>query len=328
MTSAEPGRKAPYSRDIRWRVIWQRIGMNLPFKKIAENLNIAASTACAHYKRFEVSGDVSWTKPSQRELLRKLSSRDELYVIGLFFSNPSLYLHEVCREVNRVLGKHVSAPTVCRLLARYGITRKKIQQVATQRSELFRAAFIAEVSCYSRDQLVWVDETGSDKRDHIRKYGYALRGQPAVYHRFLHRGKRISAIAALACDGVLAVDFHKGTVDGDKFADFVRGSLIPHMQSYDGYASKSIVILDNCTVHHTEEVTELFHSAGIVVIFLPPYSPDFNPIEASFGYVKSYLRQHDELLQAVDNPIPIIKAAFDSITSAHAHSWIGYSGYA
>ncbi len=103
MTSAEPGRKAPYSRDIRWRVIWQRIRLDLPFKKIAENLYIAASIACSHYKRFEVTGDVSSTKPSRREL----------YVIGLFFSSPSLYLHEVCREVNSVLGNHVSAPTAC-----------------------------------------------------------------------------------------------------------------------------------------------------------------------------------------------------------------------
>ena len=141
MTSAEPGRKAPYSRDIRWRVVWQRVGMELPFQTIAKNLNIAASTAYSHYKRFEITGDVSPTLQPQRESTRKLNNRDELFVIGLILANSTVYLYEICSQVKEVLGKLVSSPTVCRLLARYGMTRKKVQQIAIQRSEHFRAAF-------------------------------------------------------------------------------------------------------------------------------------------------------------------------------------------
>jgi len=167
MTSAEPGRKAPYSRDIRWRVVWQRIGMELPFKKIAMNLNIAASTAYLHYKRFETTGEVRSTPQPQKESTRKLTTRDELFIIGLFLANPTVYLHEVCHQVEETFGKSVSPSTVCRLLARYGMTRKKVQQVATQRSIYYRSAFLAEMTCYSSHQLVWVDETGCDHRDHI-----------------------------------------------------------------------------------------------------------------------------------------------------------------
>ncbi len=89
---------------------------------------------------------------------------------------------------------------------------------------------MAEVLLYEPSQFVWVDESGCDRKDHIiRKFGYALKGEPPVYHRILHRGKRISAIAAMACDGILGVELNKGSVGGDEFVDFVRGSLIPEM---------------------------------------------------------------------------------------------------
>lgn len=175
MTSAEPGRKAPYSRDIRWRVVWQRIGMLLPFKKIASNLNIAASTAYLHYKRFEITGDVCHTSQPHRESIRKLNSRCELFIIGLLLANPTMYLREVCHQVEEVFQKSISPPSICRLLMRYGMTRKKVQQVASQRSVYNRAAFLAQMTCYSSYQFVWVDEMGCDRRDHIRRFGYAIR---------------------------------------------------------------------------------------------------------------------------------------------------------
>ena len=84
---------------------------------------------------------------------------------------------------------------------------------------------MAEVQLYKKEQLVWIDETGCDKRDNIRKFGYAMRGKRPVYHRFLHRGQRISTIAALCTDGILSVECTKGTVDGDKFFDYVIGEV-------------------------------------------------------------------------------------------------------
>ena len=61
------------------------------------------------------------------------------------------------------------------------------------------------------------------------------------------------------------------------------------MNSFDGSSPNSIIIMDNCKIHHVADVIELFQSVGILVLFLPPYSPDFNPIEETFSYVKYYL---------------------------------------
>ena len=63
---------------------------------------------------------------------------------------------------------------------------------------------MSEAFLFRKEMFVWVDETGCDKRDQVRKYGYALRGERPVFHRFLNRGARLSAIVAMTCEGVIA----------------------------------------------------------------------------------------------------------------------------
>ena len=123
---------------------------------------------------------------------------------------------------------------------------------------------MSEIQMYSRDKFVFIDETGCNSRDHTRKFGYALRGFSAIDHTLLHRGTRISAIAAISTTGVLAVELMTGTVNGDIFFDYVRGSLIPEMLPFDGTNPCSIAVLDNCSIHHIDPVRGLFRSAAIL----------------------------------------------------------------
>ena len=118
-----------------------------------------------------------------------------------------------------------------------------------------------------------------------------------------------------------------GSVNSNIFYDFIRGSLIPQMHPFDRESPKSIVIMDNCSIHHVSEVEQLFDAVGIVVLFLPPYSPDYNPIEQTFSYVKYYLKQHDDLIQTIGNPEVVVRAAFTSITPSHCKGWIDNCGY-
>ena len=107
----------------------------------------------------------------------------------------------------------------------------------------------------------------------------------------------------------------------------MRGSLIPNMNPFDGISSKSIVVMDNCSVHHTQEVQDELQNAGVLVIFLPPYSPDYMPIELCFSYIKYYLKSHDDLLQSISDPTPVISSAFQSVTSHQCTNWINHCGY-
>ena len=75
-------------------------------------------------------------------------------------------------------------------------------------------AFMAHCTAFHSNQFVWVDKTDSDSRDHIRKYGYSIRGITPVSHRLMVRGTRVNAIAALSAQGILAVDITLGSVNG------------------------------------------------------------------------------------------------------------------
>ena len=235
--SAEPGRKTPYTRDIGWRVVWQRLGMERQFRDIARHLQIAVSTAHRIFKRVELTGEVDPQCQPSRPSTRVIDDQHELLIIGLISENPCLYLSEICLGIYEATRAKVSGATVCRILKRYGFTRKKARQVARQRCVEFRAAFIVQVSQFDPRCFVWVDETGSDARNHIRKFGYELRGLTTHYHRFLV--ERVSAIAAISSDGYVGADLTTGSVNGEKFLEFVHGTLIPEMEPFDGSVRKS-----------------------------------------------------------------------------------------
>ena len=244
--SAEPGRKKAYDINLRWRVVYQRIGMNLTYEKIATNLNIAVSTAYSIFMRFQLTGEVHPVQNKQRREIRKLDVHEELYTIGMVLDCPSMYLSEVCHNLEEASGVVVTPPTICRLLRTYGITRKKIQQVALQRCYTLRGAFMAQCLLFNPDQFVFIDETGSDPRFHIRKYGYATRGMTPQCKRMLSHGQRVNAIAGMSTDGVVAVEVTNSTVDAEVFFDFERRSLIPNMLPFNGSNPCSIVI---CASH-------------------------------------------------------------------------------
>ena len=326
--SSERSRTLPYSNDIRWRMVWQRLSKNLTFSEIAERLNVSLSTVHRVYTRFTETTTVEpLSRKTPRLQTRILGTNLESFVVGYVLEHPEVYLSELSSKVEEVCGVRASTSTLFRLLRRHGITHKRMQQVALQRSLMLRGEFMATVMMYRKEQFVWLDETGFDNRTYMRRYGYAIRGDTARYHRSLYRGTRVSAIVALSTDGLVAMKLINGTTNANTFFDFARGDLIPYMNSFDGLSPKSIIILDNCSIHRVEEVLELFRSTGIVVMFLPPYSPDYNPVEEVFSYVKYYLKRHDDLLQQLLDKSVIINSAFKSITAQQAGAWIKDCGY-
>ncbi len=176
--------------------------------------------------------------------------------------------------------------------------------------------------------LAFLDETGCDRRDLLRKYGYSFRGVPAVCHQIFARGQRINAIAAIGVDGLVAYELHTTSVNSEVFTDFVRGILIPELTPFDGESPRSVFVMDNLSVHHVEAVREIFRQAGIIVYFLAPYSPDFNAIKETFSYIKYYLKQHEEVLEALyGDPIPVVNAALESIHPEMCKNGITHAGY-
>ena len=104
---------------------------------------------------------------------------------------------------------------------------------------------------------------------------------------------------------------------------------MPEMLPYDGENPQSILVMNNCSIHHVQPVLETLQDMGIFVLFLPPYSPDMNPIEEMFIYIKYYLKDHnyDQILQAMEDPLPLLEASFESVTEDKCVGWINHAGY-
>ena len=186
-TSVEPARTTAYSRDIGWRVVWQKLGMSLTCRQIAQRLQIALGTAHRIFKRFINAGDVSSAATARKGVpcrdSRMLDKYHELYILCLISETPGLYVAEICQKINDSANVSVSRSTVCRLLKHNGCSRKMIVQVAKQQCLEYRGAFMAEALRYRMDMFVFVDESGSDRRDGVHKFGYSIRTEAAVCKR-------------------------------------------------------------------------------------------------------------------------------------------------
>ena len=172
--SCEPGRKAAYSEDIRWRMVWQHQVQGLTLDQVATNLCVDTSTVHRIVSRFQATGVVSKKPYSVANRIVKLTNAVQLTVLNLVLEKPGIYLWEIQQELMWICGAYVSPSSLCNMLKRNNFTRKKMQLIAQQRDEQLRATFAIDVSLYTDDLLVFIDETGCDRRDALRKRGYGL----------------------------------------------------------------------------------------------------------------------------------------------------------
>jgi transposase len=167
-------------------------------------------------------------------------------------------------------------------------------------------------------RLVFIDESGA-KTNMTRLRGRALEGArllDSAPHGHWCTTTMISSIRLDGTSACLAVD---GSTDRDVFREYVRSVLVPSLRPGD------IVVLDNLSAHEDSETRRLIEAAQAQLQFLPPYSPDLNPIEKMWSKIKAYLRgvkarTKEELYEAIG-------AALRTVTSEDAEGWFLSCGY-
>ena len=125
-----------------------------------------------------------------------------------------------------------------------------------------------------------------------RKYGWAPMGMPCVIKQELKRSKRWSILPAYTVDGYIAYEVHQGSITADIFNDFVQHKVLPLCNSS---GPRSVLVMDNARIHWSAELEAMCSEAGVLLARLPPYSPDFNPIETSFSILKQWMRRNYRL---------------------------------
>ena len=168
-------------------------------------------------------------------------------------------------------------------------------------------------------RLVFLDETGSNVTM-TRHRARARRGQPAYGSVPLNRGKNLTVVGAVRADGgLVAWRAMDGAMTGARFLAFVVEALIPVLSPGD------VLVLDNLSAHKTRAVREALAEAGVGALYLPRYSPEYNPIELCWAAVKARLRsvgaRTREALRSA------VAAALAAVGGEQVRRWIRHCGY-
>lgn len=154
-----------------------------------------------------------------------------------------------------------------------------------------RPHYLHRISQYQSYQLVFVDESGCDRRAGYRRWGWSPKKSSPVETTKFGRGKRWHILPAFAQDGILLRRVYQGSTDSDLFKGFIT-QLLHHCGRHP--EPKSVIVMDNASWHHSVKVVQMCRDAGVVLEFLSLYSPDFNPIEEHFGVLKQFIKKWHE----------------------------------
>jgi transposase len=167
--------------------------------------------------------------------------------------------------------------------------------------------------------MVFIDETWA-KTNMTRTHGWSDKGTPLIDKVPHGHWKTLTFIAALGCEGIVAPCVLDGPINGELFTAWVEQFLIPALEP------GSIVVADNLGSHKGACVRKLLRAAGIKLFFLPPYSPDLNPIEQMFSKLKRLLRKANE--RTVEATWRRIGQLLDAFAPDECQNYIRHAGYA
>ena len=166
--------------------------------------------------------------------------------------------------------------------------------------------------------LIFIDETGATL-NMTTNYARAAAGKRISMPAPANRGTNISIIGAISTTGVEAALYGEWSTNGDIFETFIGTQLLPVL------SKSSVVIMDNVKFHGSEKVKDLVDSVGAKIIFLPPYSPDLNPIEPMWSKLKNILRREEP--RTFNEFKKSIKTAFQAVTENDLIGWYEHCGY-
>ena len=168
-------------------------------------------------------------------------------------------------------------------------------------------------------KLVFIDETGTNTKM-VRAYGRCRKGQRLIGRQPFGHWKTTTFTAGLRCDGITAPWVLDGPMNRDAFLVYIDKVLGPTLRKDD------VVVMDNLPAHKGETVKALVEARGARLLFLPPYSPDLNPIELAFAKLKALLRKAAE--RTVDALWDRIGLVLDAFTPQECANYFRHDGYA
>ena len=231
-----------------------------------------------------------------------------------------LYLDEVVDYVWDEFEAVASTDAISSVLRKNKWTKKTARKVAQERCPELRSACRNQLSEFFSFQKVFVDESGTDRKAAFRRTGWAPVGTTPVQNARFHRGRRYQIIPAYAQDGIVYAQIFQGSTDAVVFEEFIR-ELLKRCGRYP--APKSVLVMDNASIHRSERIDKLCEDAGVKIIYLSPYSPDLNPAEGLFAQLKRFVRRRWKGGDDIEDFGKFLKESLDivgsNVASAEGH---------
>jgi transposase len=192
--------------------------------------------------------------------------------------------------------------------------------VRVSANEFLRAAFRAMViSSIEPERFVFVDECSSNT-SLAPLYGWAPKGERVHQKVPRNWGKNITLLSCIGKQGGMGASLVvEGSTNRTVFETYLQDVLCPTLKR------GQVVVMDNLSSHKGERVRELIEGKGCELVYLPPYSPDFNPIEQAFSKLKSYLRA--ACARSQETLMEVIGEALRTITVSDAEGFFEHCGY-
>jgi transposase len=185
-----------------------------------------------------------------------------------------------------------------------------------EKREAFRK-FVLSLD-FSKCRAIFIDETGVNLAM-SPLFARAPVGKRAVCKRPAARGSNISVVGALHAGGILAFDARDGAYDGERLMSFLENKLIPKLGDGD------VVFMDNARIHKVDGIRERIEATGAKLHYLPPYSPEMNPIEEVWSFFKNLIRK--AAARNIPDLVDALVNAMAAVTSGLAGAFFTHAGY-
>ena len=308
----------PYSLDLRERVVAAVAG-GASCREVATTFQVSVASVVKWSQRFRATGSAA-AKPMGGVRHNSLGGQRD-WLLARIAASPDVTLRGLVAELAE-RGVRSSYYAVWLFFARQGLSFKKSLHASEQdRPDVARRRVRWKTHQGKLDprRLVFIDETWA-KTNMTRTHGRSVRGRRLVAKAPHGRWRTLTFLAALRHDRIDAPCVLDGPINGLSFRAYVEQFLVPTLVPGD------IVIMDNLGSHKGQLVRRAIRAAGARLFFLPPYSPDLNPIEQVFAKLKTLLRKAAE--RTVTATWQRIRQLLDAFTPQECANYRRNSGYA
>jgi transposase len=284
--------------------------------KVAERFAVSTAFVRRLQQRFRLTGSLA-PKPHSGGPTRKLAAHEDalrLAVHAFPDATPAEHKDRLNLPASRV--------TVWRTLRRLRISRKKKSTHAAEQDRPdvaeARRQWPEKLAGIKPEDLVFLDETGANTAMQ-RTHGYAPIGERVVASAPLAGWQAVTFVGTLTAGGLVAPWALEGAINGEWFLAYVEQVLVPALRP------GMVVVMDNLPCHKVQGVEQAIAAAGCRLLYLPPYSPDLNPIELAFAKLKGLLRKAGR--RTVEGLWSFLGSALDLFSAEECRNYFKHCGY-